>query len=277
LQISINISSHSIKEESVGFLNYSLFLDNIEGGNDKFINLDFEPRDLCILPNNCILVTSSKSKNITIYDSSFKLLKIIDQIDDQYLTPLSTTTNGKNSIFITQDDPLSQIIKTDLEFKLIKIFNVQNNDKFAIPIKLVYNEDSIYVCDCHNSRIQELNEDLMPINSYMLNFKPWKIKIIKNIACIRPVGETFVAFYNLKPFYFKTKVFDVTGDILTFNSWFYLFNFNEKMFNCFDINGLCVEESKINIKDEISFDSIDNFNNKLIIAITQEKKLAILN
>ena len=238
--------------------------------------MDVKPRDVCILPNNFLLVTSSESRNLTIYDQSFKLVKTINQIDDQYLTPLSAITNGKNSIFITQET--CEIIKTDLDFKLIKIFGGygQDKDQFAIPIKIVYNESSIYVCDSHNFRIQELNEDFEPQYSYILNFKPWKMKIIKNVACIRPAGETFFAFYNLKPFYFKTKVSDVRSDVFTFNSWFYLYDFNEKQFNCFDLNGCRVEETKISVKNEISFDSIDYLNNKLTIASTEAKIIAII-
>lgn len=194
----------------------------------------------------------------------------IDQIDSHPLTPLSVATNGINSIYIAQET--CEIIKTDFDFKLISIIGQQ----FAIPTKIIFYEGSLYVCDSYNFRLQELNEELILQESYALNFKPWKFNIIQNTACVRPIGETFVSFYNLKPFYFKAKVHDVSGDILAFKSWFYLFQNENSQFVCFDVNGLIVEDVVIKIKKCIAFDAILYKNENVIMAVTEEKKLILV-
>ena len=280
MQITFKVCEDVLKKELIGEISYNFedLLENIQKKNFKIINLQVEPRDFCILPNGQLLITSIASNNLTIYDSKFQLVKTIDKINSTLLYPLSVITNHKNYVYIAQET--CEIIQTDLDFNFINSFGSygSSENQFEIVSKLFHYENSIYVCDSHNCRIQELSEDLAFQESYKLKFKPWKVIINKNVLCVRPVAETIVYLYNLKPFYFKTKIFHLIGDIFTLNSWFYFFNHDRKEINCYDINGVIVEDSKLKVETNIinqSWDIIHYFNHQLIIGFTQEKKIIL--
>ena len=185
-------------------------IDAIEAKSHQIIDLDFEPTSFYTLPNGHLVIAGYYSQVLKIYDSEFNLVKTIDKINNKTFRPLYLTSNGKKSIYIT-DCSAHQIIQTDLDFNFIKQFGSKgsSNQQLYYPLGIEYYEDSVYVCDSNNQRIQKLSEDLVYQETYPLNFHPWNIKIIKNIACVSVRASwdptTCISLYQLNPFSFKTK------------------------------------------------------------------------
>ena len=238
-------------------------------------HLGFEPTPFFILPNANIAITSSKSNVLKIYDSDFTLVKTIDKINNKTFSPRYLISNCKSSIYLT-DGLNSQIIQTDLDFNFIKQFGSKgsSNQQLDNPCGIEFYENSVYVCDKENKRIQKLSEDLVFQESYPLNFKPENIKITKNVACIRSAVSGYLSsLYQLNPFSFKTRMGTRDSEIYSINSWFYVFNELDERIECYDINGNLVGvDSFVKIfEDSKQLHSFGYFNNNWLI-IGRKKK-----
>ena len=253
----------------------------VKEAEQQIINLDYEPSDLCSLPNAQLLVASQESNNLKLFDSNFNLIKTIDRIMDEQFTPISVATNGKNAIYIAEKS-CNKIIKTDMDFNFIKNLGTTGagNDELNDPSAIIYHENLLYVCDSENQRIKRLNEDLVFQESYALSFKPVKMSVIQDTMCVRPKNDfSFLAFYNLKPFSFKIKVSDRIGNICGLNSWFYEYKHSSNKLRCFDINGGLVDEKILKFFECNSvpcFEIIHYFNSRFLIGLTKEKMLIVL-
>ncbi len=278
----MNISNEKLPVSLIGKINYG-FEDNVEKLNNrnlKVIDLDYEPVDICILPNNNFLISSTKRKKFTVYDPNFIKIKTFDKINGQYFTPRYFTTNSVDKIYFSE--VTGKIIQTDLDFKFIQEFGTEGSgdQELNFPNGIVYYENSIYVCDCENKRIQKLGEDLVFQKSFKLNFKPWKIQILKGVACIRPDDESYITFFNMNPFYCKVKITDGNGDICLLNSWFYEYNHHEYRIRCYNINGQLVNQKIETTTIPISAFSneiIQFFNGKILIGLSEKKKLIVVS
>ena len=206
------------------------------------------------------------------------VLKIIDKINNKTFISVYLTSNDKGSIYIT-DRKADQIIQTDLNFNFIKQFGStgSSNQQFDKPCGLTFYENSVYVCDSINKRIQKLSEDLVYQESYPLNFKPWNIKIIKNVACISADGEPNISLYQLNPFSFKTRMCSNNCEIYSINSWFYVYNKFVKKIECYNINGDLVDKKNLEkINEDVNQIFIfSNFNGRFIIGTKKTKKIII--
>jgi hypothetical protein len=260
------------------------FNNHIESIKDKdyqTVDLGFEPTSFHTLPNGSLVIACRESKALKIYDKEFKLIKTIDKINNQTFVPLYLTSNGKNSIYLT-DIRSDKIIQTDLDFNFMRQFGGKGstNQQLDYPIGITFHEDSIYVCESNNKRIQKLSEDLIYQESYPLNFKPWSIKIIRNVACIGSHREPIISLYLLNPFSFKCKISDCNCEIYAIHSWFYVINQFDLSIECYDINGNLVDykglENVYDEKEEIYY-SFGYYNNKFIIGNDQTKNLKILS
>ena len=80
-----------------------------------------------------------------------------------------------------------------MDINFIKQFGMKGStfQQFHQPLGITFHEDSIYVCDGNNKRIQKLSRNLNNEDSYPLKFEPWDIKIIKNVPCIRPYSDIY--------------------------------------------------------------------------------------
>jgi hypothetical protein len=162
------------------------------------------------------------------------------------------------------------------------VVKVRGKEQLNYPLGIEYYENSIYICDYENQRVQKLSEDLILEESYPLNFKPWKIRILKNVACVRPGGESFIAFYSIKPFYFISKSFNGNGDIYGLNYCFYEYQQPINRLNCYDVNGNLIEkiDFKLNFNKSCmaskSIVNISYFNGQFIIGFSKEKKIILL-
>ena len=165
-----------------------------------------------------------------------------------------------------------------MDFNFIKQFGSKgsSNQQLYYPLGIEYYEDSVYVCDSNNQRIQKLSEDLVYQETYPLNFDPWNIKIIKNVAGIRTNGEPYrIYLYLLNPFSFKTRISRGNGEIYLINSSFYVYHKSDKRIECYDINGDLVDGKCLeNISEETAQNfSFGYFNNRFIIGTEQTKKI----
>ncbi len=244
------------------------------------MDLGFQPCSFHAPSNGNLVIASLESKALKIYDKEFKLIKTIDKINNQTFSPLYLTSNGKNSIYITNYIE-NQIIQTDLDFNFIKQFGGKGstNQQLDYPRGITFHENSIYVCDVNNNRIQKLSEDLIYQESYPLNFKPRNIKIIINVACIRSFDEPIISLYQLNPFSFKCEISNCNCEIYSIHSWFYVSNIFDKRIECYDINGNLVGYKVLeNVYEEAEiYYSFGYFNNKFIIGNRESKYLKILS
>ncbi len=151
------------------------------------------------------------------------------------------------------------------------------NKRLDKPKAIDYYENSIYVCDRKNKRIQKISEELKFQKSYPLNFEPFSIKIHNNVCCVK--GNTFVVIYYLNPFSFKIKINNIYSKICSNISWFYVFNKTCKSIECYDINGNLVGVKGLEngaLQNEEKNRLIGFFNKKLIIGMQKTKKLLVL-
>ena len=144
------------------------------------------------------------------------------------------------------------------------------------PHGICYSNDFIYVCDYNNKRIQVLTEDLKYLKSFQLNYRPWYIQVINNIACIRHFDEEQISFYELPSFIIKYSYSGHNGWICTIRSYFIEFYQDFKMCFFYNKDGLLMQKQKFTFKDDFKFnqfDPITYFNNKLIFAEHTSNKL----
>ena len=124
-KVNFKLSDESVFRTEVLFGEVDNYFDNkmdtIEVKNYLINDLDFGPTSFYTLPNGNLVIASRKSKVLKIYDSEFKLIKTVDKINNKTFKPQYLTSNGKNSIYIT-DGLNIHIIQTDLDFNFIKQF-----------------------------------------------------------------------------------------------------------------------------------------------------------
>ena len=187
-------------------------MDTFEEEKYQVINLNHSPSLFYILPNENIAIGGKESKNLSIYNFNFKLIKTIDKINNKNFSPSCLTSNGKNFFYIT-DSTDHKIIQTDLNFNYVNHFGGKGSSNKLLdkPKAIDYYENSIYVCDRKNKRIQRISEELNFQKSYPLNFEPSSIKINNNVCCVN--GNTFAVIYYLNPFSFKIKINNVYSKI----------------------------------------------------------------
>lgn len=140
---------------------------------------------ICALSNETLVTTNGNS--ISFYNKNFQLIKKIDKFDQQ--TSLSTyfvTSNKANRLYFSNTRS-HQLIMLDCNCdQLIKIVGSygSNPNQFNEPVGLCYHQNSLYVCDHLNKRIQKLNEELEHLTIFKLDFKPWDIRAINDVAVI---------------------------------------------------------------------------------------------
>ena len=257
-------------------------MKNVKQKDHEIIDLDYQPTSFYTLPNDTLAVAVYETKDfnmkkyLQIYDKEFKLVKKIEKINNETFSPRFLTSNGKDSIFIT-DVLDNQIIKTDLDFNFVKQFGStgSTNHQLDCPNGISFHKNFIFVCDTNNHRIQKLTEDLVFEESYPLKLKPFNIQIVNNIACIEPTLGS-VRLFNLDPFLCIRKIFSFAAPIAVFNSWFFIYTNESKSIQCYNLNGDLVEKKDMEIDENI----LENypmvyFNKHLIIGTRETKKLII--
>jgi hypothetical protein len=240
--------------------------------NFNFLRIKDKPIDLCVLPNGKLACTTNNSnRSILLYDENLNFIKSIEKINK----PEYITCNKVNRIYLS-DSKHNQIIMTDIEFKKLKIFDNKLNN----PLGITYFNKHVFVCDNQNKRVLKLNDEIDFIASFSLDFQPWQIHLLQNVACIRPFDTGSIFFYNIEPFLFKTKHDYHYGTISIMNSCFYEYYCGNKKIYCYNIDGKIVEEVKTvvwtNEATHLKDGCLVDFNGKILFSCWSSGKIIVL-
>lgn len=282
-KVSLIFNTEKLEVDLIGKIdcNFNNCLKKVNMYNRKTIDLIANPYGLCTLPNDNLIITYPVQNIMTLHTSDLSQIRTIESIDYRFIQPRYLATNGRNRIYISQSDH-HKITITDLEFRLIKEIGAKGHGEmqFNYPLGICHFEDSIFVCDSENQRIQNFNENFLYQDTFAVDFKPLSLRIINNFACIRSNSEDFVYFYSLYPFRLINKL-NIFGYSAIFSTkfWFYVFDSVTKEINSYDIIGNKVDtlaidfEDNISSKEKISFEFSNN--NNLIISCRLAKKLIL--
>ena len=269
----------------------------------KYKNLELDPSvapcDFCAIDDDHLLLTNYKERKLVLYDKNLDQIKKINKIetnssldepenesiDKENLGSVCIDINQTREFIYISDYNNHKVIKCDLNYRSVKVTEGQteNNSKFKHPFGISFHEDSLYVCDCSNKRIQKLNGDSLNFVAFFdLDYKPWRIKIGNNVACVRAtITKPSINFYELKKFQFLIRYEDRNGIIGFFNSRFYEFyGPTKKIFVYNSTNG--------EVENEIETDGLGmgnitsrngafiKFNQNIILGSHDSQKLCVI-
>ena len=245
--------------------------------------LKTRPQDLVVLQNNYVIV-AGWDDDLTLYDSNFKVLKSINEINGNLVQPTGLAVNYlTNELFISDIDN-HQIITTDFEFNEIKKFGSRgsNNEQFSFPAGLCFCRNNyLYVCDDGNKRIQVFDAELEYLKTVLLDYHPRKIKLSSTVAFIRGYtsGDTTVIFrtyiYDLNDWMLKSQ-FDhhsFYSCICNISPYYFAIPFKTKL-NFYNSDGDVLKAIDLKTKADLSeFYTIGliNLMNNLIV-YSQDKR-----
>jgi hypothetical protein len=205
------------------------------------INLDYNPYNLCILPNQQILVSDHIKNQLILYDENFNVIKIVSSFDNLLFLPLGLTTNEIDKIYIC-DYKFHRILCVDFQFRLIKRFGMKGNGNQNLlhPYDVFYFKDIVYVCDHGNKRITQLTPDLEFIVSNNLMYEPWQIRVLNKKAFIRSFDEKSIYIHDLTTFDIIKRIDGQNGIICQFDSHVYELDTKNSKINCYASNGVLI-------------------------------------
>ena len=264
--------------------NFNHLLKKMDFESYEIIDQDYELHGLCWLEEpNYLIAASSKNHSLTIFDDRFNITNEIHDFDGEIIVPRYIATNGRDKIYIVQSG-YNKITVTDFKFKKLNEFGGtkgSETNQLECPLGICYYNDSIYICDSKNKRIQKLSQELVFEDSFPLEFLPWEIKISNNYMCIRPNEYENIFFFNLCPFKLIKFVSNGNGVILNSKYWFYVLTM-DKMLTCYDLCGQLVDRifvkalKNVDISDgQVALECLENEN--LIISFKFNKKLIRIN
>ncbi len=259
----------------------------LENGNKKIIELDVKPYYIINYPNNKILSSSYQDSCLSLYDENFVLIKRIDKINEEALSPLGITLNKTDGKLFISDKYLNKIFRTDFEFNYINSVGSYGTDimKFNVPIDICFKNGYLYVCDFKNKRLQLFDSELEFIKILKLEYMPWKIEASNSILCLAS-GYTSLGiyFYHIENLSLLRKFDHGMCRISEINSRFYEFESKSKNIFCYDETGNL--EKKISfVSDTFDYNCLENIvdgslislNKTLLMTSFDEKKLIMFS
>lgn len=236
------------------------------------IDINTRPYEITVLPNGYLVAANNDNGQLTLYDSNFNLVKSIDKISNQAISPWSITHDEKNKIYIS-NYACRCIISTDLDFNFIKSQKIEWR-----PYGICYKNQIVYVCDFNNYNLHKYSSELVLLQTIKLEIKPWTIKILNDTACINYFGTSELHFYDLDTFSFKAKYIHGPSRQAVFNSLFYEFERNSQKIYCYDDEGNLLRELEIDkIFNEFFKNGLDGcialFNDYVVVSSHSQKKL----
>ena len=278
-EISFIESESKLNEDVIGKIN-CLFgfgvgdlIQRIKSNHYNTINIDYcHPCDICILPNDYMLICNFFQLFLT---RKNKVIKVIHTIGNhnQYLGVTAACTNDVDAVYLC-NFVHNTIIKTDLNLNTqLASFGTydqkgEDNDHLNCPQGICFSNNSVYVCDSHNKRIQILNEDLIYQQSFQLNNRPGNIKVLNEVACVNLSDAKKICFYDLKTFV-ELKRYNHYGLVGVLKQGFIEYYYENKSFYFYDKNGDLLEQIQTENDFEISSSStsivVNERRNRLII------------
>ena len=215
-----------------------------------------EPWDLCPIYNDYLLTANYFQSSLSLYDKNFELIRVLDAIDNLSFKSLSIATNDQINRLYISDFFNNRVIMTNYEFQLVSVFGEygKNFRQFNGPSGICCYEESVFICDYYNERVQQLTSTLKYENTFILYLTPFYIKISDSIAAIKSDDEDLLFFYQLPHFSLRSKYEQSAGAIFLFDQKFYQFDYLSLKIVCYDENGDLNEEFKINEYEDVDFD-----------------------
>jgi hypothetical protein len=228
---------------------------------------------LCALPNGHLLTLNFLRRSLTLYNTEFEVVKEIRRdhgLFEKICDVSCATTNNLDKIYITDNNMV--VIVTDLDLNLIKSIGTKdpNPKQFYNHRSICFFNNSVYVCDTRNQKIQKMTDCLELEAVYPLEFCPVQIKISNNIACIVPsiLDECeSIYFFDIDSFNLKFKYEGHYGMIELVNSYFYEFCDENRKIYCYDQNGVLFDEIQTYFEQNHydCFNAIAYFDEKLVL------------
>ena len=257
--------------------------EKLREGQFSIIDLEIRPFDSIVLPNDLILFANRDDKTLSLCNNNFKVIKKIDKIDDKPFYPESIAFNGQNKIYFTNRNS-HEVIMTDLSLNKIKsVGSIGSlNNQFNDPCGICFVNQTLYICDSKNKRIQVLSGELEHKRSISLDYEPWLIKGSNNLICIETNDGKGINFYDLNDNF--SLIYNYShgwGKISMINSCFYECCAKKSRIYCYNENAELVEEIPIDRFDNIVSNSWDGylffFKNMLLMLCYNKRKLIHFN
>ena len=207
-EISFIGSKNKLNEGLIGDIKCSFAVGDVVQRikKNKFTSIklvDCNPFDVCLLPTGYSLICNTDHYNVLLFDKNNELKRTIGTIGNQTIGVISACSNDVDAVYLSNYS-FHTIIKTDLNLNTqLASFGTYNqvgkdNAHLNGPNGICFYNNSIYVCDSRNNRIVKLNEDLKYQQSFKFEYKPWHIKVLNDVACVRMSCANIICFYDLK-------------------------------------------------------------------------------
>ncbi len=143
---------------------------NFKFQNYEIIETKFRVYDLCLLPNGDLLTAAFDQMNLVVYDRNFKLLKIIDKINNQNFKPISIYLNPETKSIYICDFQNHKILLIDSDYNYVKSIGSQGNELFEFnsPSSLCFSNNFLYVCDTSNKRLHKLSQRFETVIKFII-------------------------------------------------------------------------------------------------------------
>jgi hypothetical protein len=125
----------------------------------------------------------------------------------QGFSQLGTAIDRNENVLYHSHLNNNQIVMLNLDFNVLSSVGTTGtgDNQFNSPYDLNFRQNSLYICDFNNERVQTYSKHLKFIESYKLDYKPWKIKTSCSIILIASEPGPDLYFYNLHNFILKKK------------------------------------------------------------------------
>ena len=161
----------------------------------------------------------------------------------------------------------NRIIKVDLEFNQLTQTKSMSFERFKHPCGICLNKHNrqLYACDWQNKSIHVFDSVLNWQTFYKLDYSPWYIKMIENVACVRDNQYSALFFHNVNDFSILSKHLFHSGIIGSINNYFYEYVNETQIIYCYDNTGNLSETIQSIIdeqKSQVDCGSIIFYNSK---------------
>ena len=219
------------------------------------------------------MLVLNKECTLALYNSDFQLLKQDFETLYSHVDSLSALETSNEHIYLLSSYE-KKILKLDFEFNIIKIEESLNFK----PSGMCFYENHLYVCDPDNMGLKKFTGLIELENNFQLNYRPNKIKIINDVACIRTIDydkeSDCILFYSLKNFSLMNKYENHDGGVISLiNNTFYEYKDVCKEICIFDTKGGIIAEIKTNLNENFfrwKAGIMVLNNDKLLISIDKE-------
>ena len=184
-------------------------------------NKSFIPLDICVISSKKQIVISScrttGCDELRLYDENFQLLKSVKTLRNTKIAPYSMDSNQIDKIYFW-DFYSNKLYAIDFNLNYLNSVDlVINGDKIE-TYGMCYANDKLFLCDNWNFRLAIFDKDLNFVKFETTDLKPYFIKILENIVCIRHSEPQCISFYDLNTFTLKYRYWGHNGFIFLANN-----------------------------------------------------------